>query len=64
MKRAQILQEIRKMEFERIYTGWRAKKFTQKQAARILGVCERTFRCYINQYDDESREGLYDKRLT
>ncbi|MDA3791654.1 MAG: ISNCY family transposase [Desulfobacula sp.] len=64
MKRTKLLQEIRKMEFERIYTGWRGKKFTQEQAARILGVCERTFRRYINQYDDEGMEGLYDKRLT
>ena len=64
MKRAQVLQEIRKMEFERLYTGWRSKKLTQEQAARILGVSDRTFRRYIYRYDDEGIEGLYDKRLT
>jgi transposase len=64
MKRAQILQEIRKMEFERIFTGWRAKRLTQDQAASILGVSSRTFRRYINQYTEEGIEGLYDKRLT
>ncbi len=63
MKRAQLLQEIRKMEFERIYTGWRSKKFTQEQAAHVLGVSARTFRRYINRYTDEGLEGLYDKRL-
>ena len=64
MKRAQVLQEIRKMEFERIYTGWRAKRLTQDQAASILGVSSRTFRRYINQYTEDGIEGLYDKRLT
>ena len=63
MKRAQVLQEIRKMEFERIYTGWKAKRLTQDQAASILGVSSRTFRRYINQYTEEGLEGLYDKRL-
>ena len=41
MKRAQVLQEIRKMNFERIYTGWRAKRLTQDQAASLLGVSSR-----------------------
>ena len=36
MKRAQVLQEIRKMRFERVYTGWIYKKLTQEQAASIL----------------------------
>lgn len=47
MKSAQILHEIREMEFERIYTGWKAKRLTQEQAASILGVSDRTFRPYI-----------------
>ncbi len=64
MKRAQVLQEIRKMNFERIYTGWRTKRLTQDQAASLLGVSSRTFRRYINQYTQEGIEGLYDKRLT
>lgn len=64
MKRARVLQEIRTMEFERIYTGWRSKKLTQEQAARILGVSDRSFRRYINQYEEKGLEGLYDKRLT
>jgi transposase len=51
------------MEFERIYTGWRSKKLTQEQAAGILGVSDRTFRRYINRYEDDGLDGLYDKRL-
>jgi Winged helix-turn helix len=29
----------------------------------LLGVCERSFRRYINRYEDEGLEGLIDKRL-
>ena len=60
MKRTQILQEIRKMEFERDYAGWRSKRLTQDQAAHILGVTARVFRRYINRFTDESLESLYD----
>lgn len=63
MKRAHVLQEIRTMEFERIYKGWKSKRLTQEEAARILGVTDRTFRRYINRYDEEGQQGLYDKRL-
>ena len=64
MKRAQVLQEIRKMQFEQVYTGWKKRSLTQEEAARILGVTDRTFRRYINRYIDEGLEGIYDKRLT
>lgn len=30
----------------------------------ILGVCDRTFRRYIDWYEDRGVEGLLDKRLT
>ncbi|PPD39704.1 MAG: hypothetical protein CTY17_07645 [Methylomonas sp.] len=46
MKRAALLQEIRKMRFEEAYTGWQAKRLTQEKAAWFWG-CERTFRRYI-----------------
>ncbi len=64
MTRAQVLQEIRKMQFEQVYTGWEKRSLTQEEAARILGVTDRTFRRYINRYDNEGLEGIYDKRLT
>ncbi len=64
MKRAKILQEVRTMHFEDIYTDWQDRKLTQENAARILGVSDRTFRRYINRYNDDGLEGLNDKRLT
>ncbi len=63
MKRTEVLQEVRKMRFERIYTGWKNRALTQEEAARILGVSDRTFRRYINRYEDDGLEGLLDKRL-
>ena len=58
------MQEIRKMRFEEAYEGWTESRLTQEEAARLLGVCDRTFRRYIDRYEDNGMEGLLDKRLT
>lgn len=63
MKRTEWLQETRQMRFEEAYTGWTEKRFTQEEAARLLGVCDRTFRRYLMKYQEEGLEGLSDKRL-
>jgi hypothetical protein len=41
MRRTELLQEIRTMRFEEAYEGWQARRLTQEEAARLLGVCER-----------------------
>lgn len=64
MRSAEVLQEIRKMRYEEAYTGWQAGRLTQEEAARLLGVCERTFRRYIDRYEEAGLEGLIDKRLS
>ena len=64
MRRAEILQEVRKMRFEEAYGGWTSRRLSQEEAAVLLGVCSRTFRRYINRYDDYGLEGILDKRLT
>jgi len=64
MRRAEILQEIRKMRFEEAYNVWTEKRLSQEEAARILGVCDRTFRRYIDRYEDNGLDRLLDKRLT
>jgi transposase len=51
------------MRFEEAYGGWQNGRLTQEEAASLLGVCERTFRRYIDRYDDEGLDGLIDKRL-
>ena len=52
------------MRFEEAYLGWQGSRLTQVEAARLLGVHERTFRRYVDRYVEEGMEGLYDKRLT
>ena len=64
MRRTEMLQEIRKMRFEEVYFGWSESRLSQEEAARVLGVCDRTFRRYVNRYDEMGLEGLSDKRLT
>lgn len=63
MRRTEWREETRKMRFEEAYGDWRARRLTQEEAARLLGVCERTFRRYIDRYEEAGLEGLIDKRL-
>jgi hypothetical protein len=56
------LQETRKRRFEEAYWGWQARRLTQEEAARWLGGCERTFRRYIDCYEEAGLQGLIDKR--
>ena len=39
------------MRFEEAYSGWQAGRLRQEEAARLLGVCERSFRRYIHARD-------------
>jgi CRP-like cAMP-binding protein len=64
MRRTEIRQEIRKMRFEEMYSGWRQGRLSQEEAALVLGVCPRTFRRQICRYEESGLEGLNDKRLT
>jgi transposase len=64
MRRTELLQEIRKMRFEETYGFWTERRLTQQEAARILGVSTRTFRRYIDRYEQSGIDGLIDKRLT
>ena len=51
MKPAEWLQEIKKKRFEEAYSGWTERRLTQEDAARLLGVCARTSRRYIDRYE-------------
>ena len=63
MRRTELLQEIRKMRFEEAWLGWDSGRLTQAEGASLLGVCERTFRRYLNRYREEGLDGLIDPRL-
>ncbi|MBI5810653.1 MAG: helix-turn-helix domain-containing protein, partial [Deltaproteobacteria bacterium] len=56
MRRTRWLQEARLMRFEEACEGRRSRRLTQEEAARILGVCDRTFRRYINRYEEGGME--------
>lgn len=64
MRRTELLQEVRQMRFEEAYGDWKRGKLTQEEAARILGVCDRTFRRYTQRFDDGGMEALLDKRIS
>jgi len=64
MRRTEWLQETRLMRFEEAYGGWTESRLTQEEAALLLGVCARTFRRYIDRYEEEGLDGLIDKRLS
>lgn len=51
------------MRFEEAYEGWQAGRLTQSDAARILGMCDRSFRRYLPRYEAEGLDGLMDRRL-
>ena len=51
------------MRWEEAYEGWMYGRLTQEEAARLLGLCERSFRRHINRYEEAGMDGLIDKRL-
>jgi len=63
MRRTRLLQEVRKKRFEEVYGGWRKRSLTQEEAARVLGVCQRTFRPLVDRYEESGLGGLVDRRL-
>jgi transposase len=63
MRRTELLQEIRMMRFEEAYGGWQEGRLSQFEAARLLGVSDRTFRRYGVRYEEEGLDGLIDQRL-
>lgn len=52
------------MRFKEAYEGWNQGRLSQAEAARLLGVCERSFRRYRASYEAEGLDGLLDRRLT
>jgi len=51
------------MRFKEAYEGWQAGELTQVEAARLLGMCDRSFRRYLARYEEFDLEGLIDKRI-
>ncbi len=62
MNRAEVLQGLRLMKFEEVYSRRQARELTQEQAAEILGVSARAVRRWEDRYEANGAEGLYDRR--
>ena len=52
------------MLFEDVHSVWTERRLTQEEAARLLGVCPRTFRRWSARYEADGIEGLRDRRLS
>jgi hypothetical protein len=51
------------MRFYEAYEGWMCGRLSQAEAARLLGMCDRSFRRYLSRYEADGDEGLVDHRL-
>ena len=63
MSRTPWLQERRMEKFDDVLGRFEAKRLSAMDAAELLGMSERTFRRYRRRYEEEGREGLFDRRL-
>ena len=64
MRRTEWLQETRMLRFEEALDAWTERRLTQEEAARLLGVCARTFRRYVDRHEEAGVDGLVDRRLS
>jgi hypothetical protein len=64
MRKIDLLQEVRKMRFEEAYGVWTEGRLSQEEAVLVSGICPRTFRRYIDRYEESGLEGFLDRRLT
>ncbi len=51
------------MRFTEAQTGYESGQLTQTEAAKLLGVCDRTFRRYLCRHEADGMDGLIDKRI-
>ena len=51
------------MQFEEVYFGWNESRLSQEEAARVLGVCDRTFRQYVNRYSEFGSQQLLPENI-
>lgn len=63
MTRTTVLQEVRQIRYEELYTRRQQRELTMAEAAEILGVTERTFRRWSTRYEADGVAGLKDRRL-
>jgi len=63
MNETAFLNKVKQMRFKEAYEGYQAKRLSQEEVARLLSLCDRSFRRYSHQYEDSGLNGLLDQRL-
>jgi transposase len=63
MDRARIHEGIRRMRFTDVLCRWERSELSQMEAAELLGISERTFRCWRDRQVEAGEPGLSDRRL-
>jgi transposase len=63
MKRAEVLQGVRRMRFIDVFGRHESGHLSQAGAAELLGIGERTFRRWCRRFEEEGEAGLLDRRL-
>ena len=63
MRQAEVLQEVRLMKLEDVYSRPTAGKLSQEQAVEMPGVSVRNIRRWEDHYEADGADGLYDHRL-
>jgi transposase len=63
MNRATWLQDHRMQKFRDVLSRWERGDLSMVEAGELLGVSERQFRRYRDQYEESGLAGLVDRRL-
>lgn len=63
MNRAALHEGLRQMRFKNLLDRHKGKEITSAEAAKILGVRERTFRRWTELFEDEGEAGLHERCL-
>ena len=63
MGRGSVNEEKRRMLFEDAYSIWTEGSVTQEEAAKLLGVSDRTMRRWVERYEDGGVDALVCERL-
>ncbi len=63
MSRIERGQDRRMQRFRDVLSSWKRGRYSQLEAAELLGCSERTFRRWVYRFEEEGAAGLADRRL-
>ena len=63
MRRTEQRQGLRMLKLRDVLSFWEAGSLSQMEAAEVLGMSERTFRRWVERFEEAGEAGLVDRRL-